>query len=61
MMEAMKVRKRVREYPFYREQAKKSILRFKCFFCEKTTKITLKNGLDIDLGIILFVYLRDVM
>ena len=34
--------------------------RFKCKFCEKATKIALKNGLNIDLGNILFVYLRDV-
>ena len=34
--------------------------RFKCDFCEKTTKIALKNGLNIDWGNILFVYLRDV-
>ncbi len=37
------------------------ILRFKFDFCEKTTKTALKNGLNIDLGNILFVYLRDVM
>ena len=36
------------------------ILRFKFDFCEITTKIALKNGLNIDLGNILFVYLRDV-
>ena len=35
-------------------------IRFKCDFCEKTTKTALKNGLNIDLGNILFVYLRDV-
>jgi len=37
------------------------ILRFKFDFCEKTTKNALRNGLNIDLGNILFVYLRDVM
>ena len=37
------------------------ILRFKFDFCEKTTKNALKNALNIDLGNILFVYLRDVM
>lgn len=36
------------------------ILRFKFDFCEITTKIALKNGLNIDLENILFVYLRDV-
>ena len=36
------------------------ILRFKFDFCEKTTKIELKNGLNIDWGNILFVYLKDI-
>jgi len=36
------------------------ILRFKFDFCEKTTKIALRNGLNIDLGNILFVYLKDI-
>ena len=35
-------------------------LRFKCDFCKKTTKIALKNGLNIDWGNILFVYLKDI-
>jgi len=34
--------------------------RFKCEFCEKATKIALKNGLNIDLGNILFVYPKDI-
>ena len=29
--------------------------RFKCDFCEKTTKNALKNGLNIDLGIIILI------
>ena len=36
------------------------IVRFKCDFCETTTKIALKNGLNIDWGNILFVYPKDV-
>ena len=35
-------------------------IRFKFDFCEKTTKIALKNGLNIDLGNILFVHLKDI-
>ena len=35
-------------------------IRFKCDFCEKTTKIALKNGVNIDWGNILFVYPMDV-
>ena len=30
-------------------------IRFKCDFCEKTTKIALKNGLNIYLGNILLI------
>ena len=29
--------------------------RFKCKFCEKPTKIALKNGLNIDLGILTLI------
>ena len=36
------------------------IIRFKFDFCEKTTKIALKNGVNIDLGNILFVYPKDI-
>ena len=40
MIEAMKVR----GHPYNREQAKNFIIfRFKCDFCENTTKIALKN------------------
>ena len=31
------------------------IFRFKCDFCEKTTNNALKNGLNIDLGIIILI------
>ena len=30
-------------------------IRFKCDFCEKTTKIAFKNGLNIDLSIIILI------
>lgn len=44
-----------------RKSSEKHIrIRFKCDFYEKTTKVALKNGLNIDLGNILFVYLRAV-
>lgn len=45
-------------HPYIKQKHTK--IRFKCDFCEKTTKIALKNGLNIDWGNILFVYLRDV-
>ena len=49
--------------PFYRQHYRHTIekkrktynLRFKYEICEKTTKITLKNGLNIDLGIIILI------
>ena len=47
-------------HPYNRDQAKHTRIRFKCDFCEKTTKIALKNGLNIDWGNILFVYLKDI-
>ena len=56
MMEVMKDR----EHPYNLDKRKHIKIRFKCDFCEKATKIALKNGLNIDLGNILFVYLRDV-
>ena len=43
-----------------RTSEKHTRIRFKYDFCEITTKIALKNGLNIDLGNILFVYLKDV-
>lgn len=67
-MEAMKVRRKVREQakrqsrvqeqPYIKQ--KHTRIQFKCDFCEKTTKTALKNGLNINLGNILFVYLRGV-
>jgi hypothetical protein len=39
-----------------RLREKHTRIRFKCDFCEKTTKIALKNGLNIDWGNNLFVY-----
>jgi len=39
---------------------KSYILRFKYDFCEKTTKVALRNGSNIDWGNILFVYPKDV-
>ena len=39
-----------------RSREKHTRIRIKCDFCEKTTKIALKNGLNIDLGNNLFVY-----
>ena len=45
-------------HPYIKQKHTK--IRFKCDFCEITTKIALKNGLNIDLGNILFVYLWDV-
>ena len=45
-------------HPYIKQKHTK--IRFKCDFCEKTTKIALKNGLNIDWGNILFVYLKDI-
>ena len=42
-------------HPYNRDQAKHTRIRFKCDFCEKTTKIALKNGLNIDLRIIILI------
>lgn len=53
-----KRQKRARGHPYIKQ--KYTRIQFKCDFCEKTTKTALKNGLNIDLGNILFVYLRDV-
>lgn len=44
MMEAMKVRKRVREHPFYKEQAKKVFYDLSVFFVRKLQKSHLKMG-----------------
>lgn len=45
MMEAMKVRKRVREHPFYREQAKKKVFYdLSAIFARKLQKSHLKMG-----------------
>lgn len=38
-----------------RSREKHTKIRFKCDFCEKTTKIALKNGLNSDLGIIILI------
>jgi hypothetical protein len=53
-----KRQRRARGHPYIKQ--KHTRIRFKCDFCEKTTKTALKNELNIDLGNILFVYLRDV-
>lgn len=61
-MEAMKVRRKVRRkvwretqkvrrYPYNREQAKNMyFFDLSVIFCEKTSKIAPKNGLNIDLS-----------
>lgn len=36
--------------PYNRNQVKHTRIQFKCDFCEKATKIALKNGLNIDLN-----------
>lgn len=56
MMEVMKDQ----EHPYNLDKRKHIKIRFKCDFCEKTTKIALKNGLNIDFGNILFVYPKDI-
>jgi len=53
-----KRQRRARGHTYIKQ--KHTRIQFKCDFCEKTTKTALKNGLNIDLGNILFVYLRDV-
>jgi hypothetical protein len=48
-----KRQRRARGHPYIKQ--KHTRIQFKFDFCEKTTKIALKNGLSIDWGIILFV------
>ena len=49
-LEQAKRQRRAWGHPYNRDQAKHTRIRFKCDFCEKTTKIALKNGLNIDWG-----------
>ena len=66
MMEAMKIRRKVRgqakrqnrvqEQLYNRNQAKNIyFFDLSAIFARKTTKVALKNGLNIDLGIIILI------
>ena len=48
-----KRQKRARGHPYIKQ--KYTRIQFKCDFCEKTTKTALKNGLNIDLRIIILI------
>lgn len=42
-------------HPYIKQKQKHTRIRFKCDFCEKTTKNALKNGLNINLEIIILI------